>query len=120
VVAGAADFACNQSKGRCRSDPSSRPLIPHAVACEYLGGHRLRLRFDDGAEGEVDLAQQLRWEAIFAPLRDPLSFARVQVVPDAGTIEWPNGADVDPVVLRHWATGEALPDWAEPLEDEGG
>lgn len=104
----------------CRSDLSSDPLIPHVVASEYLGGHRLRLWFDDGAEGEVDLAQHLRWEAIFEPLRDPRYFARVQVALDAGTIEWPNGADVDPVVLRHWATGEPLPDWAEPLDDEDG
>jgi hypothetical protein len=95
-------------------------MFSDVVAVEYLGGHRLRLRFEDGIEGEVDLAQHLEWEAIFEPLRDPRYFARVQVVADTGTIEWPNGADVDPDVLRHWATGEPLPSWAEPLEGDGG
>jgi hypothetical protein len=34
-----------------------------------LGGHRVWLRFDDGLEGEIDLAGELRGE-VFEPLRD--------------------------------------------------
>ena len=95
-------------------------MIPRVVAVEHLGGHRLRLVFDDGVEGEVDLACHLEWSAIFEPLRDPDYVAQVRLPADGGTVEWPNGAEIDPVVLRSWATGEPLPDWALPLEEGGG
>jgi hypothetical protein len=36
---------------------------------------------------------------IFADLRDPVEFAKVFVNNESGTIEWPNGADVDPDTL---------------------
>ena len=34
------------------------------------------------------------------PLRDPDYFAQVRVDPEAGTIVWPNGVDLDPQVLH--------------------
>jgi len=66
--------------------------IPHVASAEHLGGHRLRLRFDDGLEGEIDLAGELQGEG-FAPLRDPACFARFSV---DDTLVWPNGADIPP------------------------
>ncbi|MDP8957599.1 MAG: DUF2442 domain-containing protein [Actinomycetota bacterium] len=45
---------------------------------------------------------------MFEPLRtDPELFRRVRV--ESGTIVWPNGADIDPVVLH----GSASPAWKE-------
>lgn len=38
-------------------------------------------------------------EQPFVPLRDLSYFAQVRVDPEAGTIVWPNGADLDPLVL---------------------
>ena len=70
------------------------------VAARCVGGHRLRLRFDDGLEGEVDLGRLIRFVGVFAPLADAAEFAKVRVNPDLGTIVWPNGADVDPDVLH--------------------
>ena len=64
-----------------------------------VGNHRLYLPFADGVEGEVDLDGFVRWEGVFAPLRDPARFAEVRVDPDLGTVVWPNGADLDPDVL---------------------
>lgn len=92
-------------------------MQPDVVAVECLGGQRLRLTFDDGAEGEVDLAEHLEFRGVFEPLLEPGFFARVRVVADSGTIEWPNGADLDPLVLYSWATGAALPDWAAGESD---
>ena len=40
-----------------------------------------------------------RWDGVFAPLADPSYFAKVFVDPVAGTITWPNGADMAPEVL---------------------
>ena len=84
-------------------------LLRDVVDVKPLGGHRLRLRFDDGVEGEVDLLPKLQFRGVFAPLRDPDFFARVRVDPDGGTICWPNEADLDPVVLYSWVTGEPIP-----------
>ncbi len=93
-------------------------MLRDVVAVEPLGDHLLRLRFDDGAVGEVDLSRRIEFKGVFAPLEDEGYFARVRVGKDSGTIEWPNGADLDPVVLYTWATGQPLPDWAR--EERGG
>lgn len=85
-------------------------MLPDVIAVRPLTGHRLRLRFDDGFEGDVDIARLVELSGVFEPLRDLAYFARVAVVPDLGTIAWPNGADIDPLVLYHAAKGEPLPD----------
>lgn len=65
---------------------------------EVVGEYRLRLVFDDGTMGEVDFTER-EWNGVFEPLRDPRYFARVTVEPEAGTIMWPNGADMAPEPL---------------------
>lgn len=72
------------------------------VEIRHLGGHRLFLRFADGAAGEVDLVSRLRFDGIFTPLRDPALFGQVRVDPDWGSLAWPGGADLCPDVLRAW------------------
>jgi len=63
-------------------------------------GFRVSLGFTDGSVGVVDLAPYLRGP-IFEPLlHDPEAFRSVRVDPVLGTIVWPNGADLDPDVLR--------------------
>jgi len=74
--------------------------IPHVIEAGSLGGHRVWLRFDDGAEGELDLAGELDGP-IFEPLRDPAYFARFTV---DDTLVWPNGADFAPEFLRQAVT----------------
>jgi hypothetical protein len=66
---------------------------------EPLDGYVLRLGFSDGTARDVDLEPEL-WGAVFEPLRDPGLFRQVAVDGELGTIVWPNGADMDPVVLH--------------------
>jgi len=73
--------------------------IPDLVSCSHLGGHRLHLRFDDGVEGQIDLSRVLRFDGIFAPLADPANVATARVDSELGTLAWPDGLDVDPLVL---------------------
>ena len=74
-----------------------------------LAGFLVRLTFTDDSTREVDLEKYLRGP-IFEPLRnDPARFREVRVEPGAGTISWPNGADIDPDVLYH----DLVPAWAE-------
>lgn len=65
-----------------------------AVEADY----RLRLTFEDGTIGEVDFEGR-NWRGVFEPLRDPAYFAPVRVDPEAGTIAWPNAADMAPEPL---------------------
>lgn len=39
---------------------------------------------------------------VFEPLRDPELFAQVEVDGESGTVTWPTGADLDPVVIYEW------------------
>jgi hypothetical protein len=71
---------------------------PNVTSVQTEGDYRLRLRFDDGTEGTIDLESRL-WGPMFESLRDPDVFARVRVDTDAGTIVWPNGADLSPEML---------------------
>ena len=61
-----------------------------------LGNHGLHLVFADGSEGDVDIARLIDFRGVFEALPDVREFQRVYVDPEAGTIVWPNGADLDP------------------------
>jgi Protein of unknown function (DUF2442) len=78
--------------------------IVHVSGVQCLGGHTLRLEFDDGCSGEVDFSQE-EWKGVFAPLADAKYFAKVQLVEELGTIVWPNGADIAPETLHRLAAG---------------
>lgn len=77
--------------------------IVHVTEVKPLVNHRLWLRFEDGAEGEVDFSART-WRGVFAPLGDQDYFERVELDPELGTIVWPNGADIAPETLHRWVT----------------
>jgi hypothetical protein len=84
-------------------------MLKDIVEVKPLDGHRLFLRFEDGVEGEVDVAKMICFEGVFAPLTDHAEFMKVRVNEDTGTVCWPNGADLDPDVLYSNVTGEPIP-----------
>jgi hypothetical protein len=75
--------------------------LVHATAVEVVGDHRLWVKFEDGAQGEIDFSRH-HWNGVFAPLKDPDYFAQVRL--DLGAVTWPNEADIAPETLYHWAT----------------
>ena len=83
-------------------------MLPNVVSVAQTGPYRLRLRFDDGAEGEIDVKDAVTFVGVFAALSDPVFFSQVRVDDEAGTIVWPNGADLDPLVLHSKVTGEPI------------
>jgi hypothetical protein len=76
------------------------------IGVEVSGEYRLRLTFDDGTVGEVDFAGR-EWRGVFEPLCDPDYFARVTLDAEAGTVTWPNGADMAPEPLYAEASENA-------------
>jgi hypothetical protein len=79
------------------------PLVSNVT----LGAsYRIRLRFDDGQEGEVDVAALIPFTGVFEPLKDHDYFRQVRVDRESGSIVWPNGADLDPLVLYELITGQ--------------
>jgi hypothetical protein len=83
-------------------------MLNDVIEVRPLGGYRVHLRFENGVEGELDLGKIIRFTGLFAPLRDEEEFAKVRVHPELGTIVWPNGADIDPVVLYAAVSGEPI------------
>jgi hypothetical protein len=71
--------------------------LPHVVQAEHKGGYRIHLVFSDGLEKTVDFQQWLEGP-IFEPLKDPSYFSRFFL--EAGTVGWPNGADIAPETLH--------------------
>ena len=66
---------------------------------EVLHDHVVRLRFADGVEKTIDLDPYLHGP-VFAQIRDDQNeFLAMKVDLEAGTIVWPNGADLAPDVL---------------------
>jgi hypothetical protein len=88
-------------------------MLKDVTAVQPLDGYRVHIRFEDGVEGIVDLAEIISFTGVFAPLQDRAYFAQVYVNPDVGTICWPNEADIDPDVLYALVTGEPIPSLAE-------
>ncbi|AWK87622.1 DUF2442 domain-containing protein [Azospirillum thermophilum] len=84
-------------------------MLKDVVSVEPLEGYRLRLRFEDGAQGDVDVSKLVGFVGVFAALRDRSTFSAVRVDPELGTVVWPNGADLDPAVLYSQVTGAPLP-----------
>ena len=84
-------------------------MLVDVISVRPLGGHRLWLRFEDGIEGELDLARVLSFEGVFAPLREPEFFARVRIDDEWGTIGWPGEIDLDSEMLHSLVRGAPLP-----------
>jgi hypothetical protein len=86
-------------------------MLKNIVEATPLEGYQVRLRFEDGVVGELDLSAIIRFEGVFAPLKDLNRFRELRAHPDLGTIYyyWPNGADLDPAVLYARVTGTPIP-----------
>ncbi len=63
------------------------------VDADYLGGHKLLLKFSDGLKGEIDLTEHMN-KGVFKRLKDPKKFTQFGLI--YGTIVWkPDGMELD-------------------------
>jgi hypothetical protein len=61
--------------------------------------YTLWLRFDDGVEGRVYLADLVHTTTPFGALSSEERFSRVAIDPVANTITWEGGINIDPEAL---------------------
>lgn len=73
-------------------------MFLHVVDAKYLHDHVLWLKFNNGAEGEIDLRNELEGD-VFGPLRDKQAIQQFTVDPEINTVVWENGADFAPEFL---------------------
>ena len=83
-------------------------MLKDVVAVQPLPEHRLHVRFDDGVEGVIDVAQLVEFTGVFEPLRDSAFFAQARARAELGTVCWPNDADLDSDVLHATIAGVAI------------
>ena len=85
-------------------------MFPRVTDIQHLHGYVLHLVFANGEEADLDLEERIVGRGgVFVPLQDISFFAQVTVDPEAQTLVWPNGVDLDPDVLYSEATGTPLP-----------
>ena len=92
-------------------------MLKDIVAVRPTGEHNLWLRFEDGVEGEVDLKPIVSFKGGVAPLTDLHYFEQVCVNQELGTICWPNGTDIDPLVLYSLVTKRPIEDYLCPRSE---
>jgi hypothetical protein len=72
------------------------PLLTEAIP---TGDYTVHVRFEDGLSADLDLSYLLDYGGVFGPLRSRDYFRQLRVDSEAGTIVWPNEADIAPETL---------------------
>ena len=70
-----------------------------------LSGYKLRIRYTDGVEGEVDLSH-LVGNGVFSLWNDPQAFSNV-CIGSSGEIKWSEEVDLCPDALYLQITGKS-------------
>jgi hypothetical protein len=87
-----------------------------------VGPYTLFVAFADGSKQRIDFKPVLRG-VLFGPLQDLAVFNAVTLDAEAGTLVWPNGADLDPAILHDWPNvvdelATRARTWVEPASDQ--
>ena len=82
----------------------------------YIGGYILKLTFNDGNEGIVDLSNYSKRGGVFSNFSNPEYFQQVYL--DHGVLCWSGDVDIAPETIYSMATGKPLPDWLENKSSE--
>jgi hypothetical protein len=74
-------------------------MTPQLTKAEYAGEYRIKVIFEDGVEGVVNMENEL-WGEVFEPLKDLSEFQNFVLDKELRTIVWPStGADLAPEFL---------------------
>jgi Protein of unknown function (DUF2442) len=90
-----------------RSNIVAMRSTPTLLEARPLDGYVVHVRFEDGTTADIDLSYLLDYGGVFEPLRDSAYFAQLRADAEAGTIVWPNNADIAPETLYASAQSRA-------------
>lgn len=94
--------------------------LQRIVRLDVGPGHKVRARFEDGAEVEADLGTLVAGSPWFAPLADPAAFAAARPVDRGAGIEWPGEIDYSAGALRRLAEAQGGTSAPAPASSESG
>jgi len=77
-------------------------MTPRLMKAEYIEEYKIKVTFEDGTVGVIDLDGDL-WGEVFEPLKDLNNFRAFKFDPELQTIVWPTGADLAPEFLYEQA-----------------
>ena len=92
-------------------------MLRDVASVQTLPHYRLHVRFDNGTQGVVDVAQLVQFTGVFELLHDPEFVAKASVHIELGTVWWPNNADLDSDVLYARFAGIPVPEYS-PRDDK--
>ncbi len=73
-------------------------MFLHVIKAKYLKDYQIKVSFNDGETGIVDLSESLSG-SVFEPLKDLKLFSQLKLDDELDTIVWPNGVDFAPEYL---------------------
>jgi hypothetical protein len=82
--------------------------LPEVIRARVVGPTSLLLTFDDGTRKRVNVGPLLRGP-VFVPLHRPAYFRKARASSAAGTVVWPNGADIAPETLYELPEERPIP-----------
>jgi hypothetical protein len=82
--------------------------MPKPLEVKALPGYRIWLRYDDGAQGEIDLSD-IAGRGVFRAWTNPAVFAAVRLG-SHGALEWPPDLDLCPDAMYLRLTGKTVDD----------
>lgn len=74
-------------------------MIFDIIEAKYIEEYKIRVSFENGKEGIVDLKEYRKKGGLFDSLKDKNYFIKFYINKDLGTICWPNGLDIAPETL---------------------
>ena len=85
-------------------------VTPQVVELEVCEPFQIRVRFDDGAAGVVDLSDSAALGGIFGRWFDEDFWRSAHVVADSGAVAWGDGSEIDvcPLSLYLDVTGQTF------------
>ena len=72
--------------------------MPKLIQAKYAGDYQIKVWFDDGHSGIIDMQNEL-WGEVFEPLKELSLFRSFKLDPELHTLVWPTGADLAPEFL---------------------
>lgn len=88
------------------------------LSVEPLPGYKLKLRYDDGVEGVVDLSAEVS-KGVFKAWEDLKHFASVKTAHNGRALEWPGEIDLCADSLYLEITGSPVEELFPNLKAEG-